>query len=154
MTHRIFRHGTWSVVVACGPGCSVACWILVPWPGIEPTFPALQGEFLTTGPSGKPQSLYFVFWHIYLNFIDLSRSTRVLDSLDQTVKTWLVLKPSGKLDFSVNSSSFCSKAIRACLAGASHLMCHCHKWLSKHVNDVGYLPSYHYPRPSKLGPVH
>ena len=27
--------------------------ILVPWPGIEPVSPALQGRFLTTGPPGK-----------------------------------------------------------------------------------------------------
>ena len=34
-------------------GCSVAYGILVPWPGIEPASPALQGGFLTTGPPGK-----------------------------------------------------------------------------------------------------
>ena len=30
-----------------------ACGILVPWPGIEPTPPALEGEVLTTGLPGK-----------------------------------------------------------------------------------------------------
>ena len=30
-----------------------ACRILVPRPGIEPTSPALEGGFLTTGPPGK-----------------------------------------------------------------------------------------------------
>ena len=30
-----------------------ACGILVPWPGMEPTAPALKGEFLTTGPPGE-----------------------------------------------------------------------------------------------------
>ena len=30
-----------------------ACGILAPWPGIEPTLPALQGKVLTTGPPGK-----------------------------------------------------------------------------------------------------
>ena len=30
-----------------------ACEILVPWPGIEPALPALDGEALTTGPPGK-----------------------------------------------------------------------------------------------------
>ena len=29
--------------------------VLVPQPGIEPTSPALEGEFLTTGLPGKPQ---------------------------------------------------------------------------------------------------
>ena len=41
-----------SVVAVCGLRCSVACGILVPWPGIEPSSPALQGGFLT-GPPGK-----------------------------------------------------------------------------------------------------
>ena len=43
-----------SVVVACGLSCPVACGILVPRPGIEPTSPALEGEFLATGLPGKP----------------------------------------------------------------------------------------------------
>ena len=33
---------------------SEACGIIVPQPGIEPTFPALQGRFLTTGHQGGP----------------------------------------------------------------------------------------------------
>ena len=43
---------------------SEACGIIVPQPGIEPTFPALQGRFLTTGPAGK--SLYMSFLHLLL----------------------------------------------------------------------------------------
>ena len=43
-----------------GLSCPEACGILVPWPGIELTHPALEGEFLSTGPPGK--SLY---WDIY-----------------------------------------------------------------------------------------
>ena len=43
--------GYW--VVACGLGCSAACVILVPQAGIELASPALQDEFLTTGPPGK-----------------------------------------------------------------------------------------------------
>ena len=42
-----------------GLNCTEACGILMPPPGIEPTFPALEGGFLTTGPSGKPL-LYFL----------------------------------------------------------------------------------------------
>ena len=42
-----------SVVVAHGLSCLTTCGILVPWPGIEPVFPALEGRFLTTGPQGK-----------------------------------------------------------------------------------------------------
>ena len=41
------------LVVACRPRCYIACGILVPQPGTKPMSPALQGEFLTTGPPGK-----------------------------------------------------------------------------------------------------
>ena len=36
---------------ACRLSCPTACGILVPQAGIEPTSPALEGRFLTTGPS-------------------------------------------------------------------------------------------------------
>ena len=36
-----------------------ACGILAPWPEIEPTPPAFEGEVLTTGPPGKSPLLYF-----------------------------------------------------------------------------------------------
>ena len=45
-----------SLVVAHGLSCPVACGILVPQPGIDPTSPALEGGFLTTGPPGKSQT--------------------------------------------------------------------------------------------------
>ena len=35
------------------------CGILVPWPGIEPIPPALEGEALTIGPPGKSLLLLF-----------------------------------------------------------------------------------------------
>ena len=38
----------------------MACGALVPWPGIEPTSPALKGSVLTTGPPGKS-----LFLHLY-----------------------------------------------------------------------------------------
>ena len=41
-----------SVVAAHGLSCSAACSILVLQPGIKPASPALQSEFLTTGPPG------------------------------------------------------------------------------------------------------
>ena len=51
-----------SVVVARGLSCPVACGIFVPSPGIEPTPPALEGRFLTTGPPGKsPIPLLMVY---------------------------------------------------------------------------------------------
>ena len=40
--HRVSSCVTWL-------SCSVACGVLVPWPGTELTSPALQGKFLTTG---------------------------------------------------------------------------------------------------------
>ena len=48
-------HHSTSLVVACGPGCPEACGILVPQSGIEFASPALEGEFLTTGPPEKSQ---------------------------------------------------------------------------------------------------
>ena len=36
-------------------GCE-AYGISAPWPGIEPTPPALEGEALTTGPPGKSRN--------------------------------------------------------------------------------------------------
>ena len=44
---------TASVVVVCRLNFSAACGILVPRPGMESAFPALEGRFLTSGPPGK-----------------------------------------------------------------------------------------------------
>ena len=41
-----------SVVAVRGLSCPTACGILVPQPGTEPVFLALEGRFLTTGPPG------------------------------------------------------------------------------------------------------
>ena len=55
------RCGMWaleyagSVVGAHGISCLVTCGILIPQTGIKPESPALQGGFLTIGPSGKSQ---------------------------------------------------------------------------------------------------
>ena len=46
-----------SLVVACRLVYLVACRILVAQPGIKPTLPALQGEFLTIRPPGKSYGL-------------------------------------------------------------------------------------------------
>ena len=34
-------------------GCKTGGVLLVPWPGIKPTPPVLEGDVLTTGPPGK-----------------------------------------------------------------------------------------------------
>ena len=41
------------IVVTHQLSCPMACRILVPWLGMEPMFPGLEGGFLTTGPPGK-----------------------------------------------------------------------------------------------------
>ena len=42
-----------SLAMSNGLSCPTTCGILVPWLGIEPASPALQGRFLTSGPPGK-----------------------------------------------------------------------------------------------------
>ena len=49
-----------SVVVAQELRFSVVCGSLVPWPGIEPMFPAWQGGLLATGPPGKYPKHFFL----------------------------------------------------------------------------------------------
>ena len=59
MQRRDSSHGAWAlecagfVLVVHGLSCSLTHGILVPWPGIEPTSPALQGWILTIRPPGK-----------------------------------------------------------------------------------------------------
>ena len=49
---------SWLLIAAPRLSCSSAHEILVPWPGIKPTSPALQSEFLTTRPPGRsPKSV-------------------------------------------------------------------------------------------------
>ena len=50
-----------SVVAACGLSCPAAPEILVPRPGIEPTSPALEGRFFTTGPPWESPLTFFSF---------------------------------------------------------------------------------------------
>ena len=63
----VVAHGPQSTqgVVALRLSCSAACGILVPWSGIEPTSPALQGRFLTTGPPGTSHGGCFKYWHLF-----------------------------------------------------------------------------------------
>ena len=51
--------GRWTQWLQWAGLVAMACGILVPQTGIEPASPALQGRFLTTGPSGKPLNLRF-----------------------------------------------------------------------------------------------
>ena len=49
-----------SLLVAHGLSSHAAHGILVHWPGIEPTSPALEGGFLTTGPPRKSLLIFFL----------------------------------------------------------------------------------------------
>ena len=51
-----------SGLSSCGIGlsCPMACGILAPQPGIEPTSPTLEGGFLTTGPQENPKTSLFI----------------------------------------------------------------------------------------------
>ena len=51
--HQVTPEHIGSVVVALRFSCPATWGILVPGPGIKPTSPALQVEFLTTWPPGK-----------------------------------------------------------------------------------------------------
>ena len=55
-------------------------WVLVPQPGIEPTYPTLESRFLTTGTPGRYQVFFFFFnylwnhsfhfWNIMLSILE------------------------------------------------------------------------------------
>ena len=57
------------VILAQGLSFSVACGILAPQPGTEPTSSALQVRFLTTGPPGKSQFFYYDHSDWWASFI-------------------------------------------------------------------------------------
>ena len=60
---RLSGCSSWaSLVVVHGLSCPTACGILVPRPGIEPTSPALEGEFSTAGPPGKSSMVVIVLF--------------------------------------------------------------------------------------------
>ena len=78
VVHRLSSWGAWAQQLGCtgsavgvhGLSCFMACGVLVPWPGIEPTSLMLQGGFLTTGPLGKSLFFYFLlFVSLLLNYI-------------------------------------------------------------------------------------
>ena len=47
--------------------CSELYGISIPWPRMEPTSPALQGRFLTTGPPGKSLSSIFLIFAVLVD---------------------------------------------------------------------------------------
>ena len=53
----------WALVAARGLRCPLPCGILVPSPGIEPKFPALEDGSLIRG---SPENSFFFFSHLFL----------------------------------------------------------------------------------------
>ena len=64
------RHTGASLVGVRGLSHPMARGILVPWPGIEPTSPALEGGFLTTGPCHR--SPWHGFWSVFFQWLMMS----------------------------------------------------------------------------------
>ena len=60
VAHRIIFLGTGSVVAVRELSFLLARGILVPWPGMKPASPALDGGFLATGPPGKSLEGFFL----------------------------------------------------------------------------------------------
>ena len=52
-TGSLLQQARFSLVEVHGLSCPAACGVLVPQPGIKTASPALEVEFLTTGPGGK-----------------------------------------------------------------------------------------------------
>ena len=77
--HGLSKCGAWalehsgSLTAGHRLSCPEACGILVPQPGIQPTSPALQGRFLTSGPPVNSQE------HFILT--DIISNSKVSDSL-------------------------------------------------------------------------
>ena len=74
-----------SLIMALRLHSSEACGILVPHPGIQPTSPALEGRFLTTGPPGKSPDNCF---NILAYFITIFFLYGTLDFFSFTIHKW------------------------------------------------------------------
>ena len=65
----LYRVQAQSVVAEHMCGCPETRGILVPRPGIEPVFPALEGGFLTAEPHQHSPSLDFFFLEVLMPLI-------------------------------------------------------------------------------------
>ena len=97
-----------SLVAVHRLGCSMACRILVPPPGIESRSPALHSGFLTTEPSGKTECVVFYcnfFTEISLTNYEVERfevhnsmaSGMFISLVAQIVKSLLARRPGFNL---------------------------------------------------------
>ena len=66
-----------ALALYCGSGLSfpTACGILVPQPGTEPSSPALEGGFLTTGPPGKSPYLSYNWRFVSFDYLHFRTHT-------------------------------------------------------------------------------
>ena len=66
-----------------------ACGILAPKPGIKPRSPAVENEFLTTGPPGKSHKAGILFLRDHLNFFFLRFSRhQYIGPMEWWTKIW------------------------------------------------------------------
>ena len=88
----IFHCGTW-IAVAQTLRCSKACGILVPWLGIKPRSPALQGRVLITGPPGKSPYIFKVYFRgfYYPKILVLSEELIKYNHIFSSKSTWYFL---------------------------------------------------------------
>ena len=77
-----------SLVVALGLSCPTTCEILVPWPGIEPASPVLQGGILTTGLPGKSLILFYSEPYMYHHCISVMTLGGCYHVSISQMKTW------------------------------------------------------------------
>ena len=142
------------LVAACGVSCSEARGILVPRPGIEPSSPALQNRFLTTGPPGKslPSFMCIVYWHYYhtkwaWDWVRLWLLSQLNILLNQLLCPWIsswrwrppftAHPPSGSLPASVPSSLLPPPASTiTCSVTLGHLLKLSKMWLEWEVEVV------------------
>ena len=89
---RVLLHHTgFSLVVTHGLSCPVVCGIFVPWPGIKPSSPALEGGFLTTGPPGKSPGLSSLHSQIsYRSWVEFTRHIYIHDFIwNSSLEVWI-----------------------------------------------------------------
>ena len=56
--------------------------------GIEPTSPALAGRFLTTGPPGKSQNIFMLFYLLYLEAYRILVLRLGLEPVSPALEAW------------------------------------------------------------------
>ena len=77
-----------SAVAAWCLCCPVACEILVPWPGIWLTSPALEGGFLTTGLPGKFPVIHFKYSSVHRLIPGSLNTSSLHPSLPATISSF------------------------------------------------------------------